>query len=382
LGLEESRNRLSLTLTGTTKSLLTWAGTSSNQAAASAAKLIFYFLGLLGDYDSMHMFAEDSVKHPPAVKARSIALLMKFKDEKLKGTQLIDENDELVVDCLGRPLIAIGGWKREQAQKSFCTFLSQFHQKSGHTGNYVAACDECIDVLNAGGGERMFGCPDHQPIARFRTSGNPVVTVNVKDAKKTLKVHMKGNPSNAKKAIDIFETLQIRAYLLSANCIRKMQSYTLFIVIIKLFLRISEGVHGINLATGDRETEASSRNLQHNRVKEYYSTGLTDKSFVLDAIHLRNGEVVSLVIKIMGKTDADIVYLKLSRDLKNSELCPVLHLLAYIYLIGYKGGHLFPTDQELKNRPTDGIYKTYKTFTTALDDLCKTFVAVTGLAVY
>ena len=62
------------------------------------AKLVFYFLGILGDYDSMHMFAQESVRHPPSVKARSLILLLQFKDNHNQGKVLIDENGQPVTD--------------------------------------------------------------------------------------------------------------------------------------------------------------------------------------------------------------------------------------------------------------------------------------------
>jgi hypothetical protein len=34
------------------------------------------------------------------------------------------------------------------------------------------------------------------------------------------------------------------------------------------------------------------------------------------------------------------------------------HLMAYIYMIGWKGGFLFPSAKELAIPPTDGVYKT------------------------
>lgn len=40
------------------------------------------------------------------------------------------------------------------------------------------------------------------------------------------------------------------------------------------------------------------------------------------------------------------------------ELDSLRHLQGYLYLIKWKGGYMFPTRQELKNPPEDGIYKT------------------------
>jgi hypothetical protein len=37
------------------------------------------------------------------------------------------------------------------------------------------------------------------------------------------------------------------------------------------------------------------------------------------------------------------------------------HLLAHLYIIGWQGGYLFPSHEELRNPPADGIYKTFIT---------------------
>jgi hypothetical protein len=167
--------------------------------------------------------------------------------------------------------------------------------------------------------------------------------------------------------LDHFEVLRIRDALVSANCVKKFQRYTLIIICIRLFLRIEE-------ATGDEEDENTSRDMllpksQRKRVP----TGLTDKSFIVEAFEYVENEVDSMVIKVKGKTDKQPVYLRLNRQKNNVELCPVTHLLTYIYLIGYKGGHLFPTDSELSNRPIDGIYKTYRVYDDVLLELKTTF---------
>ena len=38
---------------------------------------------------------------------------------------------------------------------------------------------------------------------------------------------------------------------------------------------------------------------------------------------------------------------------------PVRALVIYLYLIGWKGGYIFPPSEELQNPPSDGIYKTH-----------------------
>ena len=49
------------------------------------------------------------------------------------------------------------------------------------------------------------------------------------------------------------------------------------------------------------------------------------------------------------------------------ELDPIRILMAHLYLIGWKGGYLFPTEAEIRNPPADGIYKTHMTEAQMLD---------------
>lgn len=68
---------------------------------------------------------------------------------------------------------------------------------------------------------------------------------------------------------------------------------------------------------------------------------------------------------MQGKTDKHPVTLQLWRDKLNPELCPIVNLQLYSYLIGIKGillclmpgGHLFPTLHEIESKPSDGIYR-------------------------
>jgi len=54
------------------------------------------------------------------------------------------------------------------------------------------------------------------------------------------------------------------------------------------------------------------------------------------------------------------------------DLDPVRHLLAHLWIIGWKGGSLFPSFEELANPPADGICKTKMTE----DDLCSILMPI------
>jgi hypothetical protein len=60
----------------------------------------------------------------------------------------------------------------------------------------------------------------------------------------------------------------------------------------------------------------------------------------------------------------------------------VRHLLAYIYMIGWKGGYLFPTSKEMANPPVDGVYKTCISAKELRAEVGKILVAVLGCSSY
>jgi hypothetical protein len=69
--------------------------------------------------------------------------------------------------------------------------------------------------------------------------------------------------------------------------------------------------------------------------------------------------VEALGVRIKGKSDNAFKNLMLWKDDENPELCPILHLLLYVHMIGIKDGHLFPTHKELSNVPGHRLVKTH-----------------------
>ena len=62
-------------------------------------------------------------------------------------------------------------------------------------------------------------------------------------------------------------------------------------------------------------------------------------------------------------------------DHKYTELCGPRHLLVLLCAMGWKGGHIFCSTEELHDPPADGIYKTkidYDSFLKHVQHLCRT----------
>jgi hypothetical protein len=100
---------------------------------------------------------------------------------------------------------------------------------------------------------------------------------------------------------------------------------------------------------------------------------MSGDDFVIPCSEIRKEAIEHLVVKVCGKTDVKNVFLKLVADHEYPELCPVRHLLVYLHLIGWKGGFLFPSEEELSSPPSDGIFTTridYKPFLKHIQRLC------------
>lgn len=82
-----------------------------------------------------------------------------------------------------------------------------------------------------------------------------------------------------------------------------------------------------------------------------------------------------------GKTDRSWQHFYIWADFNNPELCPIMHLMTYLYIMEWKGGHLLPTADELKNPPLDGFCKTwlpYDLYSHRFKSMCKNILKRDG----
>ena len=56
--------------------------------------------------------------------------------------------------------------------------------------------------------------------------------------------------------------------------------------------------------------------------------------------------------------------MSIPRNDETPDFCTIRHLLPYIFVAGIKGGYIFPTEAELLNPPSDGIFKTFISYDT------------------
>ena len=68
------------------------------------------------------------------------------------------------------------------------------------------------------------------------------------------------------------------------------------------------------------------------------------------------GNVMGICLKVFGKADTDWVTLTLWTDDECPKFSPILLLLVYIHLTKIQGGFLSPSEGELLNPPSDGMF--------------------------
>jgi hypothetical protein len=91
---------------------------------------------------------------------------------------------------------------------------------------------------------------------------------------------------------------------------------------------------------------------------EFHTINGKDFKPDLFSIPMLTMTINSLVLAVYGTVDKTWVILRLFSDNKYPELCPNCPFLVYLYLLGWKGGNIFPTAKEIHDPPADGICTT------------------------
>jgi hypothetical protein len=104
-----------------------------------------------GHYQSLLMLLD----RPPALKCPSVSphllvLLVKYKAEHLKGTVLLDHNNQPVtyvrIEGMQGPLeqiICVGGWRADSNYMLLKSGMTAIHTAKEEYGDYNKSCDAC-----------------------------------------------------------------------------------------------------------------------------------------------------------------------------------------------------------------------------------------------
>jgi hypothetical protein len=131
---------------------------------------MLFFYSLIGDYMSMIILDEQAPKTCPAMDPRSIRLLHRYKSQP-KGTVLLDDTGEELLDFKKRKIICTGEWRCKQTLEHLFATIALVHKEKGHGGDYQDRCDECWNQFQTSGASH--GCRHHAYNPCLYRKGNP-----------------------------------------------------------------------------------------------------------------------------------------------------------------------------------------------------------------
>lgn len=301
---------------------------------------LWRFLAMKGDYDSMLLLLSPPPVGVPAMNVHSVEEFLRFKRFQ-KDTKLRTYDDRKnVKDVLKKDMVCSGGWVAPKNADIYRAAINDIHVANNHVGEYLEACDMCRKLPES---HQHKGCDHHKGNPQLRRKGNPtkhsIFTNSIVQRKKdSVEYEEQGSSQLLPSDVRL-----LRTHLLSTKCIVNLQMWVIIIVSIKLFLRHDE-FHDIEMA-----------------------------HFLPELFHILEDRIESLVLKVFGKSDKRWIKLALFSDNEYPDLCPIRPLLVYMHLIGIKDGYLFPSEAELLDPPSDGVYKTfinYATFMSHLQTIC------------
>ena len=285
-------------------------------------KQFMNYCALKGDYDSMLIILLPATfTQVPTVLASTAEEFVRLKRSP-RNTEIVATDGMPVMDVLGAQIFSDGSWNAPGKAAQFQSAINNLCEEHGHRGEYTEECKRCMSLT---GELRRQGCDWHvSTFPQLQRAGN---TTNSTVMKNTMRKSAKDGANWVEKGDTQLlpcDLRAIRTYLLSNNGIIGVQSWTIALLAVKLFLRPDEVL----------------------------SIRMDD---VLDNLIIRkDGHVHSVTINVMGKSDKQNVALQAIADDDNPDFCPVRMLLVYVHLCGIKKGWLFPAAKELIGEKGEG----------------------------
>ena len=222
-------------------------------------------------------------------------------------------------------------------------------------------CDKCLDEYKKNPQQRL-PCLAHQGCgATYWNRGQPKDSTHIENIVKKVMKDNADYQSKGATPLTPKELLTIRAALVSTNKIWDLQIWTMTLIACKLFLRSDELVQ-LNFGNVVNLNQENAINWDLTRVD-------TD-----------NLGIRGIAFNIKGKSDKKIQVRMLWADDDKPELCPVRHLMCYLYWSGIRSGYFFPPESRL-NKLVGGHVSTHvrkTTYHTAFVRICKSHIARAG----
>jgi integrase len=310
----------------TTSALINIAGATADNMGtdhASVATISRYeevWAGLLdfcidvGDYESGIILHRDKCPFDPLpIQLETAIHYLRFHITKAGQPLLHFQSCEAIKYPSGDPIICRGDWTGKSSIGIYRSALAKLHTAYDSTkGVYLRRCEACARIP-FGAGNNHPGCHIHSGSPRLRSTGNSVCTTDFQShIRRNVRYVAKEYCARSTAALLPAELRQIRAYLLSQNTGEALMIWTMTILGIKLFLRMTEVL------------------------KMSYDDFLF-KYFVVKPTH-----VDSLLVQIKGKRDFHPVHFAIWSDDECPDFCPVRALLTWLSFSGIRGGFIFP----------------------------------------
>ena len=199
-------------------------------------RMLFSFMGMVGDYESMLMLLPRSPQTCPSMNVETLYQFVKWKRGK-KTEPLLDSRSRTVKDVLGNVVFCNGKWSHESNAQQFFGSMTCIHNAFGQFSDYSEICEACVS-LKAEGNDK--GCNPHYFRPKFWRSGNPVKSVLAKAALRFNTNDAKSHKSNAAEQLLPDQVELLRNFFIGANSLKWLQYYVMLLLSIKLFLRSNE----------------------------------------------------------------------------------------------------------------------------------------------
>ena len=290
------------------------------------------------DFDeSLLLFYPYTPKGTVSCQEESVAYFILSK-YGTKGEPVKDLQGNVIRTEDGSPILAMGGWNDPEACDGLHTALTHVHANAhGQTGEFHNKCEDCYKAIQEGG---IRSCIHHLLTPRPVRIGNVMLSTLVRDTIAHIKAESEHHVQGACHLLpgDICDT---HDYCVNSNDAFLLGIFVLLLTSIDLFLR---------------KMEFSSLHEDNFNTEMFV---LTDE-FVIEALNLKVKGKKKCKKKKQGLNEQSSCYryLYMWGDDAYPDLDLKRHLLAYLYIINWKGGYLFPSKEELQKPPADGIYKT------------------------
>jgi hypothetical protein len=279
------------------------------------------FCVLLGFYTcALVLDRENCPDRPIPVEIDSVRMYIQYKSNPT-GDELVHPDTKVPVrDVMGKVVHCTGTWQSPTNLFKFrAAMLGLDSLHAELMGPYMEQCDECTALTKqTGTGSRtnsrtLRPCLSHTEGARLRSRGGVMNAPAVKRYVSYTMNLLKGYKKKGNIQLLPSEVRLIRAALMAENSLHGLQYWTMVIMGIKLFLRVTE--------------------LLTMKVEDFPSEFMMLESSTC--------HVSALAVRILGK-GGDYHWLSMFSDDEFPQLCPIRALLLYLSLSRIKKGYLFP----------------------------------------